>query len=100
MKENLVLEIREVGIENDFVLEYEFNVGCGQMFNKFNLLVYLEYFIDNGVMWFYFLFQCFLKDFECNGGLYMGSVYYSELMGMWRRFFYILFGLLVLKLVF
>lgn len=92
-KENSVLETREVGIENDFILEYELNVGCGQTFNKSSSPVHLEYSTDNGVTWSHLSPQCLPKDPECNGGLHMGSVYHSEPMGMWRRFTHTLSGL-------
>lgn len=99
-KENSVLETREVGIENDFVLEYELNVGCGQTFNKSSPPVHVEYSTDNGVTWSHLSPQCLPKDPECNGGLHMGSVYHSEPMGMWRRFSHTLSGLPVSKSVY
>lgn len=96
-KENSVLETREIGIENGFVIEFEINVGCGQTFNESSPSVHLEYSTDHGVSWSHLSPQCLPKDVRCNGGPQMGSVYHSEPMGMWRRYSIILKGLPVSK---
>lgn len=96
-KENSVLETREIGVENDFIIEFELNVGCGEASNSSSPPVHLEYSTDSGVTWSHLSPQCLPKDTKCNVGPHMGSVYHSEPMGMWRRYTHVLTGLPVSK---
>lgn len=83
--ENSVLTTQDLHIEENYMLQFEINVGCGQEWNISGPPVQLQYSSDQGIHWQHLKHQCLPDDPQCNGGPQMATLYHSEPMGMWRR---------------
>ncbi|XP_021361182.1 reelin-like [Mizuhopecten yessoensis] len=83
--ENSVLTTQDIHIEENYMLQFEINVGCGQEWNVSGPPVLLQYSSDSGLHWYNLKHQCLPDDPQCNGGPQMSTLYFSEPMGMWRR---------------
>ncbi|XP_060065663.1 reelin-like [Ylistrum balloti] len=85
VEEDSVLTTQDIHIDENYMLQFEINVGCGQEWNVSGPAVHLQYSSDNGLHWHHLKHQCLPDDPQCNGGPQMSTIYFSEPMGMWRR---------------
>ena len=91
------LVTREVTLEDNYVLQFSINVGCGVMANVSVPPVYLTYSVDHGVTWHDLRSQCLPGDAQCQRGPQMSTVYYGSPDGHWQRVIIPLNGLPISK---
>lgn len=81
--EGAKLTTRDVKIEDDYILQFSINVGCGAPWNSSISPVHLQYSVNYGKNWYYVTPQCMTKDPQCNTEASVKTVYYSTFG--WQR---------------
>ncbi|GAB1600886.1 reelin [Argonauta hians] len=81
--EGATLTTRDVKIQEDFILQFSINVGCGAPWNSSISPVHLKYSVNYGKNWYYVTPQCMTKDPQCNTEASVKTVYYSTFG--WQR---------------